>query len=77
MSKSFGLKEVKRLISLIILIMIISLIQSCYYFKVAKSTEPPAQSLLRLQESGKYIILHHDTIAWQLLNISADEDSKA
>jgi hypothetical protein len=75
MSKSSGLKEVNRLISLIILIVIISLIQSCYYFKVAKSTEPPAQSLLRLQESGKYIILHHDTIAWQLLNISADEDS--
>jgi len=74
MSKSSGFKG-NRLISLIILIMILSLIQSCYYFKVRKSTEPPAQALLRLQDSGKYIVLHYDTIARRLSDITADEDS--
>jgi hypothetical protein len=75
MSKSFSLKKVNRFISLIIMIMIISLIQSCYYYKVTKSKEPPAQALLRLQDSGKYIIMHYDTIARRLSDITADEDS--
>jgi hypothetical protein len=57
------------------MIMIISLIQSCYYYKVTKSKEPPAQALLRLQDSGKYIIIHYDTIARRLSDIVADEDS--
>lgn len=75
MSKSFSLKKVNRFISLIIMIMIISLIQSCYYYKVTKSKEPPAQALLRLQDSGKYIIIHYDTISRRLSDIVADEDS--
>jgi hypothetical protein len=75
MSKSFSLKKVNRFISLIIMVMIICLIQSCYYYKVTKSKEPPAQALLRLQDSGKYIIIHYDTIARRLSDIVADEDS--
>lgn len=75
MSKSFSLKKVNRLISLIILIMILSMIQSCYYYKVTRSSEPPAKTMLKLQDEKKFIILHYGDSAWHFKDIMADDST--
>ena len=71
MSKSFILKNANQLISLIFMIMIISMIQGCAYYKVSRSQEPPAPTMLKFQDEKKFIILHYGDSAWNFRDIIA------
>ena len=73
MSESFGLKKANRLISLIFMIMIISMIQGCSYYKVSRSQEPPAPTMLKFQDEKKFIILHYGDSAWNFRDIMAGD----
>ena len=75
MSGSFIFKFVNRPVRLIIVITLLSQIQGCYYYKVTRSTEPPAPAVLKLQDENKFIILHYGDSAWQFKDIMADDNT--
>ena len=51
------------------------MIQSCYYYKVSRSKEPPAPAVLKLQDEKKFIILHYGDSAWHFKNIITNDST--
>lgn len=62
-----------RLMASIILIPLILMPGGCSYYKISKSEEPLAPAIQKLQEEGRFIILHMDDHVWHFTNISVDE----
>ena len=66
-----------RLIASIILIPLMLMPGGCYYYKITKSGAPYAPSVQKLQEEGRFIILHIEENVWHFTNISVNETQMA
>jgi rRNA processing protein Gar1 len=53
----------------------LAMTNSCYYFRVNKSAEPPATAITKMQDAQKLIIIHLDDKIWQLSDIIVKKDS--
>jgi hypothetical protein len=75
MLKTIKFRTVNQIIPVLILIALVSLMNSCFYYKVAK-VQPSAESAIpKLQEENNYFILHYQDQVWHFTNIITDEDS--
>lgn len=65
--------KASRLIACIILVSLLMMPNSCYYYRINRSEAPYATEVKRLHEDGRYIILHIDENVWHLTDITIDE----
>ncbi|MBE0652185.1 MAG: hypothetical protein IH594_00205 [Bacteroidales bacterium] len=61
-----------RLFASIILVPLMIMPGGCYYYKINRTEAPYAPSIQKLQEEGRFIILHMDDNVWHFTNISVD-----
>jgi hypothetical protein len=62
-----------RLIACVILVSLIIMPSSCYYYRINRSQAPYSPEVKRLHEEGRFIILHIDDNVWHLTDITVDE----
>jgi hypothetical protein len=75
MKNPFTSRGMNQIILLILMIAMLNLIHSCYYYKVTRSQTPPGPALVKYEGDKNFIILHQDTNVWHFTNIIAGEDS--
>ena len=75
MLKILRMPCISKPVSWIIIISFSIATNSCLYFKVNRSTEPPASTLNKMQDEHKFIILHLDDKAWQLSDIIIEDQT--
>jgi hypothetical protein len=75
MFKLFRIPVVSRTVSWFILLSFLTMTDSCYYFKVTRSSEPPANTISKMQDEHKSIILHLDDKAWQFSDIIIEQEN--
>jgi hypothetical protein len=47
----------------------------CYYYRVNRSSGPPANTISKMQDEHKFIILHIDDKVWQLSDIIIEQEN--
>ncbi|MDP4224338.1 MAG: hypothetical protein Q8868_13610 [Bacteroidota bacterium] len=62
-------------VSLIVLFSFLLMTSGCTYFRVNKSPEPPANTITKMQDKNKFMILHLNDKAWQINDIIVAEDT--
>src|SRR5512145_978829 len=75
MSNKAQSHNLHRFLAWFLLSAMINLIHSCYYYKVTKPTDPPPESIIRLQNENNFIILNRQDTAWHFTEIIADNDT--
>lgn len=60
--------------ALVIMVLLLTT-QSCYYYRVNKTTEPVVVTVQKSQDAEKYIILHLGDNAWHISDITIGTDS--
>ena len=69
MLKSMKILTINQGIKGLVLIALLNLLNSCYYYKVTVSQEPPEPTVVKLQNEAKFIILHYKDQVWHFTNI--------
>ena len=75
MFKLFRIPVVSKTVSWFILLSFLTMTDSCYYFKVTRSSEPPANTISKMQDEHKSIILHLDEKTWQFSDIIIEKEN--
>lgn len=75
MFKILRMSVISKPLSWLLLLSFLTMTNSCYYFKVNRSTEPPPNTISKMQDEHKFIILHIDDKAWQLSDIIIDQEN--
>jgi hypothetical protein len=60
-------------ITWVLLVSFSTMTSGCYYYRVNKTTEPPASAINRFQDENKLIIVHLDDKVWNLVDIIIDD----
>jgi hypothetical protein len=74
MLKLLRLPWVSKPVSCLIILSFLILTNSCLYFKVNRSSEPPAIAINKMQDENKFIILHLDDKAWKFTDIIIENE---
>lgn len=67
-------RQAERIISAMLMFVIASLFESCYYFKV-NSVSPTSQNISSLYNKGKILLVHQGSKRWEIFNIYTENDT--
>ena len=65
----------QRHLFLVAIVIIMSSLHSCYYYKVSSSSYPRVEELSPVTVPAKIIIVHSGSLAFELDNISLENDT--
>jgi hypothetical protein len=54
---------------------LLAMTNGCYYYRVNRSSGPPANTISKMQDEHKFIILHIDDKVWQLSDIIIEQEN--
>ena len=54
---------------------LLAMTNGCYYYRVNRSSEPPANTISKMQDEHKFIIMHIDDKVWQLSDIIIEQEN--
>jgi hypothetical protein len=75
MFKILRMPCISKPVSWFIILSFLTMTNGCYYYRVNRSSEPPAYTISKMQDEHKYIILHIDDKAWQLSDIIIEQEN--
>ena len=75
MFKILRMPTISKPLSWILLFSFLTGTNGCYYFRVNRSSEPPANTISKMQDEHKYIIVHLDDKLWQLSDIIIEQEN--
>jgi hypothetical protein len=75
MFKLLRMPVISKPLSWLLLFSFLTMTNGCYYFRVNKSSEPPANTISKMQDEHKSIILHLDEKTWQFSDIIIEKEN--
>ena len=75
MFKILRMPLISKPLSWVLLFSFLTATNGCYYFRVNRSSEPPANTISKMQDEHKYIIVHLDDKLWQLSDIIIEQEN--
>jgi hypothetical protein len=75
MFKILRMPPISKPLSWVLLFSFLTGTNGCYYFRVNRSSEPPANTISKMQDEHKFIIVHLDDKAWQLSDIIIEQEN--